>query len=181
MPSVYVRTLSSVAEASKTGSVKDLKNFLEETQGIPADEQRISYCGHIFEDDELLEELEDKITLDMTLDLEGGGKKRKKKTYTKPKKIKAKHKKVKLAVLKYYRVDQSGKVERLRNECTKQCGAGTFMSNHFNRHYCGKCHFTLMLVNPGRDPALDKKKDAPKEDAAAAAAAAAPAKGKKKK
>mmetsp|Transcript_45611 Transcript_45611/g.143232 ORF Transcript_45611/g.143232 Transcript_45611/m.143232 type:complete len:118 (-) Transcript_45611:68-421(-) len=117
----------------------------------------------------------------MTLDLEGGGKKRKKKTYTKPKKIKAKHKKVKLAVLKYYRVDQSGKVERLRNECTKQCGAGTFMSNHFNRHYCGKCHFTLMLVNPGRDPALDKKKDAPKEDAAAAAAAAAPAKGKKKK
>ena len=34
----------------------------------------------------------------------GGGKKRKKKNYTTPKKIKHKHKKVKLAVLKYYKV-----------------------------------------------------------------------------
>ena len=34
----------------------------------------------------------------------GGGKKRKKKVYTTPKKIKHKRKKVKLAVLKYYEV-----------------------------------------------------------------------------
>merc|ERR1712216_512016 len=109
-----------------------------------------------------------------------GGKKRKKKVYTKPKKIKSKHKKVKLAVLKYYKVDQStGKVTRLRKECPQECGAGTFMAMHFNRHYCGKCHLTYMLENPGRDPALDKKKEA--APAAAAAAAAAPAKGKKKK
>jgi small subunit ribosomal protein S27Ae len=33
----------------------------------------------------------------------GGGKKRKKKNYTTPKKIKHKHRKVKLAVLKYYK------------------------------------------------------------------------------
>ena len=113
------------------------------------------------------------------IELVGGGKKRKKKTYTKPKKIKHKHKKVKLAVLKYYRVDQAtGKVTRLRKECPQQCGAGTFMAMHFNRHYCGKCHLTYMLENPGRDPALDKKKEAAP---AAAAAAAAPAKGKKKK
>merc|ERR1711865_229009 len=39
------------------------------------------------------------------LELRGGGKKRKKKTYTKPKKIKHKKKKTKLAVLKYYKVD----------------------------------------------------------------------------
>lgn len=38
------------------------------------------------------------------LRLRGGGKKRKKKVYTKPKKIKHKHKTVKLATLKFYKV-----------------------------------------------------------------------------
>jgi small subunit ribosomal protein S27Ae len=68
----------------------------------------------------------------------GGGKKKKKRVYAKPKKIKHKHKKVKLAVLKYYKVESSGKVQRLRRECPdEQCGAGVHMANHFNRHYCG--------------------------------------------
>ena len=53
-------------------------------------------------------------TLHLVLRLRGGGKKRKKKNYTTPKKIKHKHKKVKLAVLKYYRVDDNGKIHRLR-------------------------------------------------------------------
>lgn len=80
-------------------------------------------------------------------------------------------------MLKYYRVDQSsGKVTRLRKECPQQCGAGTFMAMHFNRHYCGKCHLTYMLENPGRDPALDKKKDVVVVEVAKSAA-----KGKKKK
>jgi ubiquitin len=51
------------------------------------------------------------------LRLRGGGKKRKKKVYTTPKKIKHKRKKTKLAVLKYYKVDGDGKIERLRREC----------------------------------------------------------------
>ena len=51
------------------------------------------------------------------LRLRGGGKKRKKKVYTTPKKIKHKRKKTKLAVLKYYKVDADGKIERLRREC----------------------------------------------------------------
>ncbi len=113
------------------------------------------------------------------IELLGGGKKRKKKTYTKPKKIKSKHKKVKLAVLKYYSVDQDGKVKRLRKECPAQCGAGTFMAMHFNRHYCGKCHLTYMLEKPGRDPALDRKKEAVVKEETGPAKGAA--KGKKKK
>ncbi|KAL6550843.1 hypothetical protein OROMI_021331 [Orobanche minor] len=45
--------------------------------------------------------------------------------------------KVKLAVLQFYKVDDSGKVQRLRKECPNaECGAGTFMANHFDRHYC---------------------------------------------
>nr|GMD73996.1 methyltransferase-like protein 13 [Ipomoea batatas] len=77
-------------------------------------------------------------------------KKRKKKTYTKPKKIKHKHKKVKLAVLQFYKVDESGKVQRLRKECPNaECGAGTFMANHFDRHYCGKCGLTYVYQKGG--------------------------------
>ena len=44
-------------------------------------------------------------TLHLVLRLRGGAKKRKKKNYTTPKKQKHKHKKVKLAVLKYYKVN----------------------------------------------------------------------------
>mmetsp|Transcript_17501 Transcript_17501/g.35832 ORF Transcript_17501/g.35832 Transcript_17501/m.35832 type:complete len:183 (+) Transcript_17501:43-591(+) len=181
MPSVFVRTLSgSTLTVSQEGSVKELKEDIEQREGIACDEQKLVVCGHLLEDSEMLEELPAESTLHLSLGLLGGGKKRKKKTYTKPKKIKHKHKKVKLAVLKYYKVDQqSGKITRLRKECPKECGAGIFMANHFNRSYCGKCHTTYMLDKPGRDPALDKKKDAPA--AAAAAAPAAPAKGGKKK
>ncbi|KAK8966034.1 Ubiquitin-40S ribosomal protein S27a [Platanthera guangdongensis] len=34
---------------------------------------------------------------------------------------------------------------RLRKECPNaECGAGTFMANHFDRHYCGKCGLTYV-------------------------------------
>ena len=87
-------------------------------------------------------------TLHLVLRLRGGGKKRKKKNYTTPKKIKHKHKKVKLSVLKYYRVDDNGKIHRLRRECpAEECGAGIFMAAHFDRQYCGKCGLTY-VYNP---------------------------------
>merc|ERR1712025_995136 len=91
-------------------------------------------------------DLEDESTLFMSLELDGGAKKRKKKTYTKPKKIKHKRKKVKLAVLKFYKVDANNKVTRLRRECPNEnCGPGVFMAMHFNRYYCGKCHLTYLI------------------------------------
>ena len=87
-------------------------------------------------------------TLHLVLRLRGGAKKRKKKNYTTPKKQKHKHKKVKLAVLKYYRVDDNGKINRLRRECpSEECGAGIFMAAHFDRQYCGKCGLTY-VYNP---------------------------------
>ena len=103
-------------------------------------------------------------TLHLVLRLRGGAKKRKKKVYTTPKKIKHKRKKTKLAVLKYYKVDGDGKIERLRRECPTpevlslrrchnrlvrliclQCGAGVFMAAMHNRQYCGKCHTTYVF------------------------------------
>ena len=69
----------------------------------------------------------------------GGGKKRKKKVYTTPKKIAHKHKAVKLACLKFYKVDPAtNKITRLRKECPQEtCGAGVFMASHFDRYTCG--------------------------------------------
>ncbi|KAG5214963.1 hypothetical protein JEQ12_000539 [Ovis aries] len=82
------------------------------------------------------------------LRLRGGAKKRKK-SYTTPKKNKHKRKKVKLAVLKYYKVDKNGKISRLRRECpSDECGAGVFMASHFDRHYCGKCCLTYCFNKP---------------------------------
>merc|ERR1712083_135411 len=65
---------------------------------------------------------------------------------TKPKKIKHKRKKVKLAVLKFYKVDSNDKVTKLRRDCPHEiCGSGVFMAMHFNRYYCGKCHLTYLI------------------------------------
>ena len=64
------------------------------------------FCGRQLEDDATLASsgVSDESTMYILMRLLGGAKKRKKKTYTKPKKQKHKHKKIKLAVLKFYKV-----------------------------------------------------------------------------
>lgn len=56
------------------------------------------------------------------------------------------------AVLQYYKVDDSGRVQRLKKECPNaECGAGTFMANHFDRHYCGKRGLTYVYQKADGD------------------------------
>ncbi|GAA5926868.1 uncharacterized protein JCM15063_000391 [Sporobolomyces koalae] len=130
-----------------TDSVSAIKSQIAAREGVPAEEQRLIFAGKQLEEGLTLADydIQKESTIDLTLRLCGGGKKRKKKNYTTPKKIKHKRKPVKMAILKYYRVDSDGKIKRLRRECpAESCGAGVFLANHHNRQYCGKCGLTYM-------------------------------------
>ena len=103
--------------------------------------------------------LETESSIDVMVALDGGKRKRKKKVYTKPKKIAHKHKKRPLALLEYYNVEASGKIKRLKTECNK-CEVATYMADHPDRFTCGKCgHMLYRLTAKGeRLPIPENKK-----------------------
>lgn len=152
MAQIFLKTLSGdTAVLHDVRTISDLRAGVESTHAdIDASDLRLSYASRPLSDvpdETVLSEvgIPDKGTVFVSSELLGGGKKRKKKTYTKPKKIKHKHKTVKLAVLKYYKVNNDGTIERLRKECPAEtCGAGVFMAAHPDRVYCGKCSRTYV-------------------------------------
>merc|ERR1712146_134759 len=108
---------------------------------------------------------------------EGKGGKRKKKIYKTAKRIPHKHVNVKMRALKYYSLDGKGEVKTTLKLCPEEiCKGGVFMSDHWDRCYCGKCGLTLIKENAPKEPPKKKvvaKVEEKKDDA--------PAKGKGKK
>jgi small subunit ribosomal protein S27Ae len=128
--------------------------------GVPVEEQKLLSQGKLLIDGSLHQnQLQDGSQIYLVVDLLGGAKGKKKKKDTKKAKKKHKKKKVKLAILKYYKVE-GDKVVRLRQMC-KVCPPGTFLAEHPDRLYCGRCHTAYQKVG-GADKAKGGKADAGK-------------------
>ena len=122
--------------------------------GIPSEEKKLLLNGKLLTAES---KIEDNSTLALVVALEGGAKGKKKKKDTKKGKKKHHKKKVKLAVLNYYKVEDD-KVVRLKQMC-KVCPPGTFIAEHEDRLYCGRCHTVYTKVNdaPAKGGKGDKK------------------------
>lgn len=141
-------------EITNANTLSEIQSQIESQMGVPSSEQKLLLNGKLLTSES---PIEDNSTISLVVALEGGAKGKKKKKDTKKGKKKHHKKKVKLAVLNYYKVEDD-KVVRLKQMC-KVCPPGTFIAEHEDRLYCGRCHTVYTKVNdaPAKGGKGDKK------------------------
>ena len=170
---IQIETITGKKGEILAETVDELKLKIEEIMGIPVNEQKLLAKGKLLTDENLCESVQ------LIISLEGGAKGKKKKAATKKTKKKHVHKKEKLRILKYYKVD-GDKVVRLRRMC-EVCPPGTFLAEHEDRLYCGRCRSAYTKLVDKEVKKQAKKKQPKAEKPKVEEAKEAPKKGKKGK
>ena len=170
---IQVSTISGRTETIFANSLAELQLGIQNQMGINIDEQKILCNGKLATDENLTESVQ------LVISLEGGAKGKKKKATAKKAKKKHKHKNIKLRVLNYYKVDGE-KVVRLKRMCDV-CPPGTFLAEHEDRLYCGRCRSAYTKADAKDKPQKQKKKQPKAEKPKVEEPKEAPKKGKKGK
>jgi small subunit ribosomal protein S27Ae len=177
---LFIKSLTGqtiTCDVEQLSSVLALKQNISAQCGVPSEEIVLVHGFATLEDEATLHNVTAESEISMTLRLLAGKKKRKKKIYTKPKKIAHKHVNRPKAFLTYINVSDAGKITKNRIECEK-CPAGTYLADHEDRHHCGRCGlmFYKLTKDGKRLPPPKQRKRVKDLDEKKAA----PAKGKKK-
>ena len=143
---ILIETITGQSTTCNEDSIEGIMNHIQSQMGIPIDEQTLLFNGKKLEMGKSLNEfsLVENSKINLIISLKGGAKGKKKKKETKKTKKKHVHKKVKLAILKYYKIE-GDKVIRLKQMC-KVCPPGTFLAEHADRLYCGRCRTAYAKV-----------------------------------
>jgi small subunit ribosomal protein S27Ae len=170
---IQVNTISGRTEKIVANSFDELQNGIESIMGIKVNEQKILCNGKLASDTNLSDSVQ------LIISLEGGAKGKKKKQANKKPKKKHVHKKIKLRVLNYYKVD-GDKISRVGRMCDV-CPQGTFLADHEDRLYCGRCRTTYTKEGAKDKKQAPKKKQQKAEKPKVEETKEAPKKGKKGK
>ena len=170
---IQVNTITGRKETIFANSLEELQNGIENIMGIKVEEQKILCNGQLASDSNLSDSVQ------LIISLEGGAKGKKKKQTNKKAKKKHVHKKIKLRILQCYKVDGE-KVVRVKKMCDV-CPPGTFLADHEDRLYCGRCRTAYTKEGAKDKKQAPKKKEKKAEKPKVEETKEAPKKGKKGK
>ena len=170
---IQVSTITGRKETIFAECFEELQKGIESNMGIKINEQKILCNGKLASDTNLSESVQ------LIISLEGGAKGKKKKQANKKAKKKHVHKKEKLRILKYYNIDGE-KLVRKQKMCDV-CPPGTFLADHEDRLYCGRCRTTYTKEGGKDKKQAPKKKQAKADKPKVEETKEAPKKGKKGK